>query len=80
MPIEYTKEDLERLQEMVPPSNPLAFLLKKNNFDPVWFEGLMKKWPREHALIYDTPLEDLPLDINDTMLNGIRTWRFFIRK
>ena len=78
--IEYTKEDLMKLQERAPTNGPLSFILKKSGYDPVKYEELMRKWPKEHTLIFETPLEDLPLNIGDEYKKGIRLWRFEIGK
>ena len=76
----YTRKDLKLLWERVPHANPLYYLLRTEDFSPEWFEEFMRDYPKEYELIYVTPLEDLPLGIEDALTAGIRSWRFAIGK
>ena len=78
--VEYTREDLLKLQEFLAPGSPIVYILNSVEFDPERFSkslcGLTKEW----GFIYATPLRDLPLTIGDPRFEGWRKWRFSIGK
>lgn len=78
--VEYTRDDLLQLKTMVAPGSILETELEDMDYDPVKFEALMKKLPKQYKFVYEIPLEELPTMINDRNIQGLLGWRFSIGK
>jgi len=76
----FTSEDLKILHCMSSSTSVIKFRLKKDGFSPEKFEGLLKVFPKEYALVFNEPYEDLPLKIDDQTINGYLQWRLSIGK
>jgi hypothetical protein len=80
MTIEYTKEDLLKLRAMSPSGSVFETELEDMEYDPIKFKEFIKRLPKHFNFLYNIPLGELPLKINDTGIQGLLMWRFSIRK
>jgi len=78
--VEYTREDLDRLKEFLAPGSPIIYILKSTKGDPDKFREALGGLTKEWGFIYMTPLEQLPLTLNDPRFEGWRKWRLSIGK
>ena len=78
--IEYTKKDLLKLKTMVAPGSVLEVEFEDMAYDPGQFKEFMKQLPKQYKFIYDIPLEELPMKINDRNTQGLLNWRFSLGK
>jgi hypothetical protein len=78
--IEYTRDDLLKLKTMVAPGSSLEIELEDMDYDPVKFEQYVQRVPKQHKFLFDIPLEELPLKINDHGIQGLLNFRFSVGK
>ena len=78
--IEYTRDDLLKLKTMVAPGSALDTELEDMDYDPAKFEEYVQNLPKQHKFLYDIPLEELPMRINDRSIQGLLNWRFSVGK
>jgi len=79
--IVYTKEDLHKLSTMVAPGSVYEMLLDQLNYDPAKFKAIVKaSVPNEYKILYETPLEDLALMLDNVAIKGLLNFRFSIGK
>ena len=79
--ITYTKEDMQRLKTMVNTGSVYEGILEDFDYDPVLFEAFVKKHvPKEYKILYETPVEELPMLMTDRSIQGLINFRFAIGK
>ena len=78
----YTKKDMMTLEQMSSTSSVLKFLLKKVGYDPKEFSKLLleRRLKKEHQFLFEMPLDDLMLNLNDSTKSGYISFRVSIGK
>jgi len=78
----YTKEDMKKLEEMSEEGTiPRAFL-EDLDYDPDKFKALLQEYGLKNDVydLYEMPLEDIPLIVNDKTKTGYLMFRATVRK
>ena len=78
--IHYTREELLTLENFTAKHSALLTILEGFDYDPDDFCESMRSLPTEWNFLYVTPLDELPLTMNDPRFEGWRKWRFSIGK
>jgi hypothetical protein len=78
--IKYTREDLLRLREFLAPGSIVLVILEGCDYDPEELSVSLCPLKKEWEFIYETPLNELPLTMNDPRFEGWRRWRLSIGK
>lgn len=76
--IAYTTEDMRALAECS--SAELAALLEELEYDPEAFEEMLKGIPKDHRILYEIPLEDLIMDLDNQRIMGYINFRMKVGK
>jgi hypothetical protein len=79
--IVYTKDDIKKLSTMVNKDSVLESELVDMNFDPDRFKVYMKKnVPKEYHILFETPLEDIAMMLDERNIQGLINFRFAVGK
>lgn len=78
--IDYSREDLQKLMDNSREGTIVYEHLAEIDCDPENFKEFMRDFPKEYALIYHTPLKEIPTMINDPFGQGFVQWRWRIKK
>ena len=79
--IVYTKEDIKKLSTMVNRGSVLETELEDMDYDPDKFKAYMKKnVPKEYHILFETPLEDIAMMLNERNIQGLINFRFAVGK
>jgi len=78
--VEFTKEDLIKLRTMIAPGSVLEDTLEEIDYDPIQFKAFMKLLPSQYKILYDTPLEELPMMLEIINIKGLINFRFSVGK
>ena len=78
--IKYTREDLLKLRDFLAPGNVVMYILEGCDFDPQVLSKSMCALTKEWTFVFETPLNELPLTMNNPAFEGWRKWRLTIGK
>lgn len=81
-PPQYTREDMIKLAEMSREGSPLHELLEDCDYDPGRCRGLLEQYNQKRAIefLFEMPLEDIGLRVNDEETMGYLRYRCTIAK
>jgi hypothetical protein len=79
---DYTKEDMKVLVSMCEDGTVPRELIPELDYDSGRFKEMLIKYKQQKAItyLYEMPLEDLPLYINDQEVAGYIKYRFTVAK
>jgi hypothetical protein len=78
--VEYTKEDLKALAAMCTPGSAIPLELELMGYNPDKFKEYIKVLPTHYRFIYQVPLEDAFMEINNPTIQRLFNWRTSIGK
>lgn len=79
---DYTKEDMKKLEEMSEPYSISRAFLEYLDYDPGKFKELLLKHGLKKDVydLFERPLDDIPLIVNDKTKSGYLLFRATISK
>ena len=78
--IVYTKEDLKKLLTMCNTGSVFETELIDTDFDPVKFKDFIRPLKQHFQYLYQVPLNDLPMEMDNKSVTGLINFRFSIGK
>jgi len=69
---DYTREDMQKLAEMSREGSPAHEMMEDIDYDPGRFLELLERYKQKRAIefLYEMPLEDIGLRVNDEETMG----------
>lgn len=79
---DYTREDMQKLAEMSREGSPAHEMMEDVDYDPGRFREFLERYKQKRAIefLYEMPLEDIGLRVNDEETMGYLRFRCTIAK
>lgn len=78
--IVYTREELKKLHTMCNEGSVFESTLIDIDFDPVKFKEFIRPLKQHFQYLYQMPLDELPLEMDNKSVTGLINFRFSIGK
>lgn len=78
--IVFTRDDLKNLHTMCNMGSALETVLEDIDYDPVKFKQYIRRLPTHFKYLYQMPLSELPLEMDNKSVQGLINFRFSISK